>query len=128
MNTKLAVAFLLAVSLFISVPLFAHHGSAAYDMTKTIMLKATVTGWLWANPHCVLQFDVKDDKGNVEHWGSEVSNPADMVRRGWNSQSFKAGDEVTLTVNQAKSGAHVARIEQAILANGQTLSYSLRPQ
>src|ERR1700683_1751503 len=98
MNTKLAVAFLLAVSLFISVPLFAPQHSATYDMTKTIMLKATVTGWLWANPHCVLQFDVKDDKGNVEHWGSEVSNPADMVRRGWNSQSFKAGDEVTLTV------------------------------
>ena len=128
MNSKVAVAFLLAVSLFITVPLFAHHGSAAYDMTKTLTLKGIVTTWLWANPHCVLEFDTKDNKGSVEHWASEVSNPADMVRRGWSSQTFKPGDEITLSINPAKSGAHVARIEQAILANGQTLSYSLRPQ
>ena len=27
-------------------------------------MKGTVTEWFWANPHCFLQFDVKDDSGN----------------------------------------------------------------
>ena len=51
--------------LMVSVPLFAHHGAAAYDTSKKITVKATVTEWFWANPHCFLRFDAKDDKGNT---------------------------------------------------------------
>jgi hypothetical protein len=44
-----------------SLPLFAHHGNATLDTTKTLTLKGTVTEWLWSNPHCLLQFDVKNE-------------------------------------------------------------------
>ena len=107
--------------LTLSVPLFAHHGAAAYDTTKKITVKGTVTEWFWANPHCFLKFDAKDDKGDVVHWATETSNPADMTNLGWSKQSFKPGDEVTVTFTPVKNGQLVGRIEQVVLAGGEIL-------
>ncbi len=119
MRIKLITIFL--VILAVSVPLFAHHGAAAYDTTKKITLKGTVTDWFWANPHCFLKFDAKDDRGNVVHWATEASNPSDMVNLGWSKQSFKAGDEVTVTFMPVKNGQPVGRLEQVVLADGKIL-------
>jgi hypothetical protein len=118
-RNKLITIFLCIVT--VSVPLFAHHGAAAYDTTKKITLKATVTDWFWANPHCFLRFDAKDDKGNVVRWATEASNPSDMVNLGWSRQSFKPGDEVTVTFIPVKNGQPVGRLEQVVLASGQIL-------
>ena len=108
--------------LTVSGPLFAHHGAAAYDNTKKITVKATVAEWFWANPHCFLKFDSKDDKGNVVHWVAEASNPSDMVNLGWSKQTFKPGDEVTVTFIPVKNGQLIGRLQQVVLPNGQTLS------
>jgi hypothetical protein len=119
-RNKLATIFL--GLLIVSVPVFAHHGNAAYDTDKKTTVKATVTEWIWSNPHCFLKFDAKDDKGNVIHWAAEASNPSDMIKLGWSNQTFKAGDEVTVTFMPVKNGQPVGRIQQVVLANGQTLS------
>jgi uncharacterized protein DUF6152 len=118
---RFKLATILLGFLAVSVPLFAHHGAAAYDTTKKITLKATVTEWFWANPHCFLKFDAKDEKGNVVHWAVEASNPADMVNLGWSKESFKPGDEVTVTFEPVKNGQPIGRIEQVVLASGQVL-------
>jgi hypothetical protein len=44
-------------------PMFAHHGSAAYASSVVMMKDVTVTRFTWNNPHCIVMFDVKDDKG-----------------------------------------------------------------
>ena len=119
MKIKLFAIFLGLLT--VSVPLFAHHGAAAYDTSKKITLKATVTEWFWANPHCFLKFDAKDDKGNVVHWVAETSNPSDMVNLGWSKDTFKPGDEVTVTVEPVKNGLQIGRVMQVVLANGQLL-------
>ena len=59
----LGVFFLAVCFLGVSIPLAAHHGSAGYDMEKQLVMKATVTDWLWANPHCFLKYDTTDDSG-----------------------------------------------------------------
>lgn len=120
MRNKLTTIFL--GLLLVSVPLFAHHGAAAYDTDKKTTMKVTVSEWFWANPHCFLKFDVKDDKGNVVHWALESSNPADMVNLGWSKETFKPGDQVTVTFMPVKNGNPVGRIQNVVLANGQTLS------
>ncbi len=128
MKNKFFGVFLGAVGLLVaSVPLVAHHGSASFDTTKELSLKGTVTEWIWANPHCFLTFDAKDDTGSVRNWAAEVSNPTDMTKRGWARTSFKAGDQVTVALQPAKSGAPVGRIRNVILPNGQTLSAGLPP-
>lgn len=124
---RLASVVAMIAALMFSAPLWAHHGNAAFDTSKTATVKGTVVGWLWANPHCVLTFDVKDDKGNVVHWAAEATVPSDMAKHGWSRQSFSPGDEVTVTVTPAKNGTPVGRIEKVVLANGQTLTSGVPP-
>jgi Family of unknown function (DUF6152) len=101
--------------------LFAHHGNAAFDAGKKLALRGTVTEWVWADPHCWLKFDVKDDKGNVVHLVAETNNTPDMIERGWSMHSFKTGDEVTVPVKPVKNGNPVGRVLSVVLPNGQIL-------
>jgi hypothetical protein len=110
-----------------SLPLLAHHGNASFDAGKKLTLKATVTKWFWANPHCFLEFDVKDDAGSTVHWVAETSNPPDMVNRGWSRQSLKPGDQVTVTLEPVKNGSPLGRVLEVQLPNGQVLSTSGPP-
>lgn len=112
----------LAIGLLFSVPLFAHHGNAAMDAGKKLILKGTVTEWVWANPHCWLKFDVKDDKGEPVHWVAETNNAPDMIERGWSKNSFKPGDEVTVTVEPVKNGNPAGRVLAVVLPSGQILN------
>ena len=106
MKNKVTIIFLMVVGLFtVSVPLFAHHGNAAYATGTKITVRGTVTEWFWANPHCFLKLDAKDEKGEVQHWVVEASNPPDMTRQGWAKTSFKAGDEVVVSMMIPKNGA-----------------------
>ena len=107
-----------------SRPVAAHHGAAAFenDPAKRLVLKGTVTQWIWANPHTFLQFDVKGEDGRLVRWVVEASNPPDMQNRGWTIRSFKAGDEVTVTVRPVKSGKPVGSIIQVQFADGHVLS------
>ncbi len=113
----------LAVGLLsISMPLFAHHGTAVFDTDKAVSLKGTVTEWDWSNPHCLLQFDVKNESGQSVHWIAETQNPANMVYAGWGKASFKPGDEITITLMPTKNGLPYGRIKQVVLASGKTLT------
>ena len=103
------------------MPVWAHHGNAAFDNDKRVTMKGTVTEWFWANPHCFLQVDVKDDSGTVTHWVAEASNPPDMINHGWSKSALKVGDQVTLTVIPVKNGKPIGRITAVVLPNGQTL-------
>lgn len=107
--------------LLVSAPLVAHHAAATLDTGKEITFKATVTEWIWANPHCFLLFDAKDDTGKVRNWAVETQNPTSMTSRGWSRTSFKAGDEVTVTIEPARNGEPVGRILTAVTASGQKL-------
>lgn len=110
--------------LIVSAPVSAHHGSAAFETGKHIVMKGTVTRWFWANPHCFLSFDVKDESGDITHWVAETSNPPDMINRGWSKETFKPGDEVTVSVEPVKSGKPAGRLLQVVLPNGKTLHYA----
>jgi uncharacterized protein DUF6152 len=116
--------FSLSMGLFLiaSSSLLAHHGEAAYDTKNQVTLKGAVTEWYWANPHCILQFDVKDSKDQVLHWTGETSSPADMVNHGWSKLSLKPGDQVTVTLEQAKNGRPVGRVVEVVFPNGQKVT------
>ena len=117
----LGIVFAVVAVLAMSMPLAAHHGAATFDTANEVTLKGTVTEWTWFNPHCFLKFEVKDASGAVKTWAVEAGNPTDMAKRGWRRTSFKAGDEVTVTLQPVKTGAPVGRIMSVVLANGQTL-------
>ncbi len=123
MHAKFGIVWLLIALAALTFPaaLVAHHGSAIFDESKGVTVKGVVTDWLWANPHCLLQFDVQDDKGNTVHWAAEVSNPPDMIARGWSRKMFKPGDDVTIIMIVAKNGDPVGRIAR-VTVNGKTFA------
>ena len=84
-------------------------------------MKGTVTEWWWANPHCLLMYDAKGEDGQAVHWIVETAAPVNIIPSGWRKNSFKAGDVVTITVEPAKSGKPIGRIESVVLPNGTTL-------
>ena len=108
MNRKLAMSLALVVGiLMVCGVTLAHHGQSVYDENNPIVLRGTVTSFLWANPHCLVNLDVKDEKGSVVHWIAETVNPGKLARAGWTKDSLKPGDDITVTLTPAKNGAHL---------------------
>lgn len=113
MRNKVAVFLAVVGLLVVCSPLFAHHGNAAYDATKSVIVKGTVTDYIWANPHVFVKLDSKDDSGNVAHWIVEAQNPVSMTQIGWTKNTFKPGDEVEIDAIPAKNGNPVAFLGSA---------------
>lgn len=107
--------------LIISVSLFAHHGNTEFDIGKRVTVKGIVTKWSWSNPHCLLDLDVKDENGSTVHWVLETQPPRSVAATGFSQQTFKPGDEVTITLEPVKNGRPLGRILEAVLPNGEKL-------
>ena len=108
MNQKLHLNAFLVTVLALAAPALAHHGTGvAYDSAKPTVVKGIVTDFAWRNPHAQLFLDVKDESGNVQQYAVEMNSPGVMTRQGWTKRQFKAGDDVSITVYPAKSGARV---------------------
>lgn len=115
--------FVAAAVLFTSlVPLWAHHGNAAYDDKSPITIKGTVTEFAWVNPHVQIYLDVKDDKGKVAHWSVETYSPGKLVRAGWSKDVVKPGDLVSITLIPARNGSPVGFLHKMLLPNGKELT------
>ncbi len=112
-NMLRTISFVVVGLLAVSVPLFAHHGNASYDATKTLTVKGTVTEYVWANPHVFVKLDGKDESGNTVHWIIESQNPVSMMAIGWTKNTFKPGDEVEIDAMQAKNGNPVGFLGSA---------------
>ncbi|HWF38291.1 MAG TPA: DUF6152 family protein, partial [Candidatus Acidoferrales bacterium] len=83
-------------------PALAHHSMSAYDSSRSVTLKATITNFAWTNPHVQIQFEVRDDNGNVVPWMAECPSPGRLSKRGWSESTLKPGDQVTIIGNPAK--------------------------
>jgi hypothetical protein len=91
-------------------PIFAHHGTAGYEMSKTVTLTGTVVKYEWTNPHIILYLDAKDakdDKAQLQRWSLELSAPLLMRRYGWTSTSMKPGDQIVAEAHPSRNGAPV---------------------
>ena len=119
MRSKLAILFAVTFGfLVVSPPMFAHHGNSAYDMSKSVPMKATVTKFEYSNPHTQVYYDVTDDKGEVEHWVAELTSPGMLTRSGWHHDSVKVADEVTVYLHPAKNGAKFGLFQRVVFADG----------
>ena len=123
MKTKLLLVLVLLGGLAASDrPVLAHHGAAAYDMSQPVVLKdATVTEFLWINPHPLIKADVKDDQGNIQHWTMEMGSTVSAQLLGWTRSTLAFGDVVTLYVWQAKTKVPVGRLNKVVFADGTTM-------
>lgn len=118
MKRGLAIAFAMAIGLLMSVPVAAHHTASTLYTEKIVTVKGVVKSWLWSNPHCLLMFDVMGDDGKVVLWRAETQAPNTAYTEGYRANSFKPGDEVTVTMRAAVSGGPFGLLAQVVLADG----------
>src|ERR1700674_5416608 len=111
------VAAIVALPMVTS-PVLAHHGNAAWAATE-VTLRGTVVDFVWRNPHVLLSWTTKDDKGKEVQWTGEVGSPESMMADdGWTKETFKPGDELVLILRPAKSGVPNGVIDQIKRVDG----------
>ena len=106
LRSATAALSMVVVFTVLGVVVAAHHGRAGYVESSTV--KGTVTSVEWRNPHCFINFDVKDENGNIVHWVGELSAPQTMLAAGVNKNTLKAGDEIV--VQGMKGGVPTAPV------------------
>jgi hypothetical protein len=120
-NSVMRVVTVAVGLLIVSGPMSAHHSNAIFEAGKRVTVTGVVTEWFWANPHCLLSLDVKGTDGQVVRWVVETQAPPNMIPHGWSRQSFKPGEEVTITLEPARSGRPVGRLLRAVFPDGKAL-------
>ena len=97
------VAMACSIALVLAVPVLAHHSAAAYDTQKEIKMTGPVKVYTFKNPHVYMTIEVKKADGStglveVEAGAASVLNPL-----GFNKDSVKVGDVVTITGNPSRN-------------------------
>jgi hypothetical protein len=123
MKNSLLAVFLVATGLLlVSGPVLAHHGRSNYDVTSPATVKGTVSEFEWVNPHALIHLDVTGENGNVEKWVAETNSPNTLSRQGWNRNTVKTGDQITLVGHRVKGGANYINFSKITFADGRVLT------
>ena len=119
---KMAIAALLATPLALagSGPAAAHHSYSMFDMTRTVVLNATVAQFRWQNPHAFIRVTVPAG-GATEEWSIEMTSPNNLVQEGWTRTTLRTGDRVQLYVHPLRGGTRGGSYVGVRKADGTTL-------
>ena len=120
-NKWLAVFAVIVAFLVASGPLLAHHSTASYDTEHLVTFTGTITGFRFTNPHVTFEFEVTDKSGNVVKWSVLTGPPQRLYRAGWNTNTLKPGDRVTITGAPNKEGRKEMGLGKLVGPAGQEL-------
>ena len=118
-----------AACLLCALPVLAHHAfSAEYDRNRVVEVKGVVTKMDWANPHAHFFLDVKGPDGKMVNWDMELASPNVLRRNGWQRDSLKVGDEITVRGFGAKDGSNTGNAENILFPDGRRLTFLNNPE
>lgn len=119
---RFLLVFAIVTAIFaVAAPVFAHHGTAAFDTSKPVTVKGTVTEFVFLNPHVQVYLDVKNEKGEVEKWQGELTAPNKLARAGWTKKTLQPGDMIEITGFRVASGGNTLWIRKLVDAHGESL-------
>jgi len=101
-------------------PVAAHHSIASYDLVHGTILDGVVAGFAWENPHAHILLNVTNEDA-IEHWTIELESPNLLRRLGWDKDTLKEGDRITVTGGRAKNGSFNLRAARVQTPDGRTL-------
>jgi hypothetical protein len=90
-------------------------------MANVTSVKGIVTQFDWGNPHVWINFEAKDDKGNVEKWAAGGPSPSRMAGTGWDKETLKPGDQITAVGHRIADGTNSLRLVKVVLSDGREL-------
>jgi hypothetical protein len=118
-------ATVIAILLLRAIPAFGHHSIASYDLVHGTVLEGLVTGFVWENPHAHIYLDLAAEN-QVERWTIELESPKVLQSLGWNKDTLKKGDRISVTGGRAKNGSLELRAAYIQMPDGRKL-LALKP-
>jgi hypothetical protein len=112
----------IALAGVLAVPLPAHHSFSAFDTTQQKTIAGVIKKVDWTNPHIFIWMDVTNDKGVVSLFGFEGMSPNYLSRRGWDKNTLKPGDKVSIVFNPFKKPEDLGGMFIRTTINGKTLT------
>ena len=100
----------------------AHHGTQAFDITKTRTLRGTIVDVEYVNPHVELLLEVRNDKGATERWTVALSPPSAMVRKGVARDAIKRGAMMSVTGYASTTTARTCTAIEFTLPDGRSFA------
>jgi len=94
--------FVLAAASVAAPSAQAHHSTASFDMSRTVVVEGTVTRFEWSNPHVYVFVAQTTDAGDTVDWAVEAHAPALLRRMGWSNDTLAPGDVVVVTGNPSR--------------------------
>jgi len=117
-----ARAAIIVLALGGAAPAAAHHSFAMFDQETNVTLEGTVTEFEFVNPHAWLYVTTEDAQGNRAEWTIEMGGPGAMSRAGWQADTVKPGDAITVEIHPMKDGTLGGQYLNAILPDGTTIA------
>src|SRR4029453_1818943 len=71
-GASLVLTILVAMVLFSSAPVWAHHGAGTFELNKSVTFTGTLTRIELINPHSWIYFEVKESDGTVSKHRCEM--------------------------------------------------------
>jgi hypothetical protein len=97
----------------------AHHGWMQFDEGAEVTVQGTVTDFHFVNPHCVVEFEVKDEAGHIRKWQGEFANPGTLSRLGWTAASLEVGEKLIISGHPGKGNVPALHVTKIRLPSGE---------
>ena len=89
----------------LSVPAWAHHSHANYNTNEFTTVSGTITEVVWTNPHVWIYMEVANGQGRPQMWAMEGGSVTSLMRGGWQRNSIKPGDKISVRCNRLRDGS-----------------------
>jgi hypothetical protein len=100
-----SIALAAAAAALLSIPASAHHSHANYNTGEFTNVSGTITEVVWTNPHVWLYMEVANAQGRPQMWAMEGGSVTSLMRGGWQRNSLKPGDKVSVRCHRLRDGS-----------------------
>jgi hypothetical protein len=121
---QIVLAILFSSSIFIPLSTFGHHSALVFDRSKSMDITGKVTKFVMRSPHSSIRIEVEGDDGSTAEWPIEGGATGAMIKNGFDRNSVKVGDIITVKINPMRNGTPGGLMQGLVLAGGASFGAS----
>ncbi|WP_180982609.1 DUF6152 family protein [Methylocella silvestris] len=101
-----------------TLPAFAHHSFAAYDMAQEVSGRGAIKEFHWGAPHCAIIITVQQADGSSKDLLLVSVAPQIFAMQGFSPKAFHTGDEVSFSYHPNRTGAEGGSLASLTFPDG----------